>query len=69
MSFVLMYLCHVGCMHVDVGAVSFGSFLFSVVADWRRVAPRVFIAVLSCSFGLVLLTFGSFAFVAVVGWM
>ena len=56
-------------MIVDVGAVSFGSFLFSVVAGWRRVARRVFIAVLSCSFGLVLLPFGNFAIVAVVGWM
>ena len=33
------------------------------------VALRVLIAVFSCSFGLVLLPFGSFAIVAGVGWM
>ncbi len=41
MSFVLMHWCHVGCMIVDVGAMSFGNFLFSVLAGWRRVALRV----------------------------
>ena len=66
---MVMYLCHVGCMSVVVGAVSFGSFLVSVLAGWRRVALRVLIAVLSCSLGLVLLPFGSFAIVAGVGWM
>ena len=66
---VLMYWCHVWCMAVDVDAMSFGNFLFSVLAGWRRVALRVFIAVLSCSLGLVLLPFGSFAIVAGVGWM
>jgi len=33
------------------------------------VALRVLIAVFSCSFGLVLLPFGSLAIVAGVGWM
>ncbi len=42
---VFMYLCHVECMVVECGVVSFGSFLCSVSADWRRVALRVFIAV------------------------
>ena len=69
MSFVLMYECHVWCMVVDFGAGSFGNFLVSVRAGWRRVARRVFIAVWSCSFWLVLLPFGSFAIVAGVGWM
>jgi hypothetical protein len=64
---VLMYWCHVWCMDVDVGAMSFGSFRISVCADWRRVARRVFIAVWSCSLGLVLCPFGSFAIVAGVG--
>jgi hypothetical protein len=66
---VLMYWSHVWCMVVDVGHVSFGNFLFSVLAGWRRVALRVFIAVVSCSLGLVLCPFGSFAIVAGVGWM
>ena len=69
MSSVLMYWCHVGCMIVDVGVMSFGSFLFSVLAGWMSVALRVLIAVFSCSFGLVLLPFGSLAIVAGVGWM
>ncbi len=69
MSSVLMYWCHVGCIIVIVGAFSFGSFLVSVLAGLRRVALRVFIAVFSCSLGLVLLPFGSFAIVAGVGWM
>ncbi len=56
-------------MAADVEAMSFGNFLFSVLAGWRRVALRVFIAVLSCSLGLVLLPFGSFSIVARVGWM
>ncbi len=38
-------------------------------ADRRRVALRVLMAVLSCSLGLVLYPFGSFAIVAGVGWM
>ncbi len=56
-------------MAVDVDAMSFGNVLFSVLAGWRRVALRVFIAVWSCSLGLVLYPFGSFAIVAGVGWM
>ncbi len=66
---VLMYWFHVWCIAVAVDAMSFGSVLFSVLAGWRRVALRVFIAVLSCSLGLVLLPFGSFDIVAGVGWM
>ena len=66
---VLMYWYHVGCMFVDVGVVSFGSFLFSVVAGWMSVARRVLMAVCSCCFGLVLLPFGSLAIVAGVGGM
>ena len=69
MSSVLMYWCHVWCVIVDVGVMSFGSFLFSVLAGWMSVALRVLIAVFSCSFGLVLLPFGSLAFVAGVGGM
>ena len=69
MSVLLMYGCHVGCMIVDVGVMSFGSFLCSVLAGWMRVALRVLIAVLSCIFGLVLLPFGSLAIVAGVGGM
>ena len=57
------------CIAVDVDAAYFGSFLFYVLAGWRRVALRVFIAVLSCSLGLILLPLGSFAIVAGVGWM
>jgi hypothetical protein len=56
-------------MAVDVGATSFGSVLFSVWEGWRRVALRVFIAVWSCSLGLYLRPFGSFAIVAGVGCM
>ncbi len=41
MSFVFMYLCHVGCMIVDFGVGSFGSFLCSVSAGWRRMASRL----------------------------
>jgi hypothetical protein len=59
----------VGCMIVDVGVMSFGSFLFSVLAGWMSVALRVLIAVFSCSFGFVLLPFGSLAIVAGVGGM
>ena len=69
MSTLLMYWCHVGCMMVDVGVMSFGSFLFSVLAGWMSVALRVLIIVFSCSFGLVLLPFGSLAIVAGVSWM
>jgi len=69
MSSVFMYWCHVGCMFVAVGVVSFGSFLFSVLAGWVSVALRVLIAVRSCSLGLVLLPFGSLAIMAGVGWM
>ncbi len=45
MSSVLMYLCHVGCIIVEFGAVSMGSFLCSVVVFWRRVALSIFNAV------------------------
>ena len=69
MSSVLMYWCHVLCIAVDFGAESFGSVLFSVRAGWRRVARRVFMAVWSCSFWLILIPFGSFAIVAGVGCM
>ncbi len=56
-------------MILDVGVMSFGSFLFSVLAGWMSVALRGLIAVFSCSFGLVLLPFGSLAIVARVGGM
>ncbi len=69
MSSVLMYWCHVWCMVVDVYAVSFGSVLYSILAGWRRVALRVFIAVWSCSLGLVLYPFGRIAIVAGDRWM
>ncbi len=69
MLYVLMYWFDVWCIAVNAGAVSFGSVLFSVLAGWRRVALRVFIAVLSCSLWLTLLPLGSFAIVAGVGWM
>ncbi len=69
MSSVLMYWCHVECMIVEAGVVSFGSFLCSVLAGWMSVALRVFIAVFSCSCGLDLLPFGSLAIVAGVGGM
>ena len=69
MSSVFMYWCHVGCIIVAVGVMSFGSFLFSVLAGWMSVALRVLIAVFSCSIGLVLLPFGSLAIVAGVGGM
>ncbi len=45
MSVVFVYLCHVGCIIVEFGVGSFGSFLCSVSADWRRAALRVFNAV------------------------
>ena len=69
MSPVLMYWCHVECMIVEDGVMSFGSFLFSVLAGWMSVALRVLVAVFSCSLGLVLLPFGSLAIVAGVGGM
>ncbi len=69
MSSVLMYWFHVWCMVVDVEEMSLGSVLFSVLAGWRRVALRVFIVVLSCSLGYVLLPLRSFAIVAGAGWM
>ncbi len=56
-------------MVVVVVSMSFGSFLCSMSAGRRRVALRVLIAVLSCSLGLYLCPFGSFAIVAVVGWI
>ncbi len=45
MSSVLRYLCHVGCIIVEFGAGSMGTFMCSVVAFWRMVAQSVFIAV------------------------
>ncbi len=69
MSSVLMYWCHMWRMAVDVDARSFGNVLFSVLAGWRRVALRVFIAIWSWSLWLVLFPFGSFAIVAGIGWM
>ncbi len=69
MLFVLIYWFHVWCIAVDVVVACFGNFLFFVLAGCRRVALRVFIAVLSCSLGLVLLPLGSFAIVAGNGWM
>ena len=69
MLIALIYWFQVWCIAVEVGAVSFGSFLLSVFAGWRSVALRVFIAVWSCSLGLVLMPFGSFDIVAGVGWM
>ncbi len=44
---VFMYLCHVGCMIVELGWLSFGSFLCLLSADWRRMALRVSNAVCS----------------------
>ena len=67
MSAVLMYLCHVWWMVVVLVSVSFGNFLCSVLAGRRRVALRVLIAVLSCSFGLYLYPFGRFDIMAGVG--
>ena len=66
---VLMCWYHVGRTFVDVGVVSFGSFLFPVLAGWMSVALRVLMAVFSCCFGLVLLPFGSLAIVSGVGGM
>ena len=56
-------------MVVDVVSMSFGNFLCSVFDGRRRVALRVLIAVLSCSLGMYLCPFGSFAITAGVGWM
>jgi hypothetical protein len=64
---VFMYLCHAGCTIVELGWLSFGSFLCAVSAGWRRMALSVFNAVWSCSGELNLTPFGSFASVAVVG--
>ena len=66
-SAVFMYCCHVWCMVVAVGSLSFGNFLCSVLAGRRRVALRVLIAVLSCSLGLYLCPFGRFDIMAGVG--
>ena len=68
-SAVLMYWCHVWWIVVVVAAISFGNFLCSVFAGRRRVALRVFMAVLSWSLGLYLCPFGSFAMTAGVGWI
>ncbi len=56
-------------MVVDVVSMSFGNFLCSVAAGRRRVALRVLMAVFSCSLGLYLCPFGSFAITAGVGWI
>ena len=56
-------------MVVVVVSMSFGNFLCSVLAGRRRVALRVLMAVLSCSLGLYLCPFGSFAITAGVGWI
>ena len=56
-------------MVVVVVSMSFGNFLCSVFAGRRRVALRVLMDVLSCSLGLYLCPFGSFAITAVDGWM
>ena len=56
-------------MVVVVGSTSFGNFLCSLLAGRRRVALRVFMAVLSCSLGLYLCPLGSFAITAGVGWI
>ena len=69
MSAVFMYWCHVWCMIVVVVSMSFGNFLCSVFDGRRRVALRVLMAVLSCSLGLYLCPFGSFAITAGVGWI
>ena len=41
MLIALIYWFQVWCIAVEVGAVSFGSFLLSVFAGWRSVALRV----------------------------
>ena len=56
-------------MIVVVVSLSFGNFLCSVFDGRRRVALRVFMAVLSCSLGMYLCPFGSFAITAAVGWI
>jgi hypothetical protein len=56
-------------MRVEFGDVSLGNFLCSVPASCRSVALRVFIAVLSCILGLVLMPLGSLASITSVGWM
>ncbi len=56
-------------MLVVVVSMSFGNFLCSVFAGRIRVALRVLMAVLSCSLGLYLCPFGSFANTAGVGWI
>ena len=56
-------------MVVVVGSTSFGSFFCSLLAGRRRVALRVLMAILSCSLGLYLCPFGSFAITAGVGWI
>ena len=69
MFLVLMYLCHEGCIIVEVGAGSLGSLLCSVSASRSRVALRVFIAICRCSLGLVLIPLGHLAMTTLVGWM
>ncbi len=56
-------------MRAEFGDVSLGSFLCFVPASCRSVALRVFIAVLSCILGLVLMPLGSLAIIASIGCM
>ncbi len=56
-------------MRVEYGDVSFGNFLCSVSASCRSMSLRVFIDVLSCILGLVLMPLGSLASMTSVGWM
>ena len=62
-------VCHEGCMRVEFGDESLGSFLCSVSASCRSEALRVFITVLSCNLGLVLMPLGILANRISVGWM
>jgi hypothetical protein len=48
---VAICACHEGCMRVEFGDVSLGTFLCSVLASCWSVALRVFIVVLSFYFG------------------
>lgn len=65
----VMKHCQEGCMSVEAGVVSSGSFLCSVVARRRRVARRVSMEVRSADLGLSLFPFGSLVSMTLVGWM
>ncbi len=54
-------------MRIEFGDESLGSFLCSVSASCRSVALRVFIVVLSCILGLVLMPLGSLGIIISVG--